>query len=85
MRVGVGGRRVVGGDEVGCQECGSWSALFCVLCKMNRPMAGWGACQSLFPVDLCVRKALRLQPAPLQMTKMYNKGYWVSNLNTHYI
>lgn len=35
--VGVGGR---GGDEVGCQECGSWSALLCVLCEMNKPMAG---------------------------------------------
>lgn len=47
MRVREGGRRVVvvevggrGGDEVGCQECGSWSALLCVLCEMNKPMAG---------------------------------------------
>lgn len=32
-----------GGDEVGCQECGSWSALLCVLCEMNRPTAGWGS------------------------------------------
>lgn len=47
MRVREGGWRVVvwgegGGDEVGCQECGSWSALLCVLCEMNRPMAGLG-------------------------------------------
>lgn len=41
---GVGGWRCGGrgGDEVGCQECGSWSALLCVLCEMNRPMVGLG-------------------------------------------
>lgn len=49
--------RVVGGDEVGCQECGSWSALLCALCKMNRPMAGWGTSWPEFPVGLCFRKA----------------------------
>ena len=48
---GVGGR---GGDEVGCQECGSWSALLCVLCKMNRPMAGWGASRATVPPLTCV-------------------------------
>lgn len=32
----------MGVDEVGCQECGSWSALLCALHKMNRSMAGWG-------------------------------------------
>lgn len=53
-----------GGDEVGCQECGSWSALLCVLCKMNRPMAGWGASRPQFPVDLCVRKSLKALACP---------------------
>lgn len=34
--------------------------LFCVfLCKMNRPMAGWGASQPQFPVDLSAERASR--------------------------
>lgn len=38
--------------------------LFCVfLCKMNRPMAGCGASQAQFPVDLSVERASRPRPA----------------------
>lgn len=74
-----------GGDEVGCQECGSWSALLCVLCKMNRPMAGWGASRPQCSVDLCVRKAWRPCPVPLETRQTDNEGCWVNNLNAHYV
>lgn len=47
----------VGGWEVGCQECGSRSALLCVLCERNRATAGWDSSQLQFPIDFCVQKA----------------------------
>lgn len=81
----MGGWGGSGGDEVGCQECGSWSALLCVLCKMNGPVVGWGASPSQFPVYLCVGRALRPQPAPLEMRQMDNEGCWVNSINTHYL
>lgn len=54
LLVRAGGGRVVGGDEVGCQECGSWSVLLSALYEMNRSVAGWFGCWLQFFVDLCV-------------------------------
>lgn len=45
-----------GVDEVGCQECGSRSALLCSLWKMNRSVAGWVQAGIHISIDLYVRK-----------------------------
>lgn len=45
-----------GVDEVGCQECGSWSALLCALWKMNRSIAGWVQAGYISPLTCMLEK-----------------------------